>query len=101
MSNLLSSQASNGLIGYIECDQTGEILKSEGDDIEALGSVLIYFQQIADLIGESLGFEPMEEARIIGRSTTTVCLAKNDSTLGVIFNSRAKIEEILPVVVED
>lgn len=101
MSKLLSSHGHNGLIGYIECDQTGEIIKSEGEDIEALGSVLVYFQQMADLIGVSFGFEPMEEARVIGRSTTTVCLAKTDSTLGVIFNSRAKIDEILPVVLED
>lgn len=95
-----SPQSLDGLLGLIESDLNGDILRSHGEDAEALGAILMYFQQMADSIGETFGSEPMDEARIIGKSTTAVCIAKPESTLGLIFSSRARISEILPLVLE-
>jgi hypothetical protein len=47
-------QAPN-VIGYVQCSESGDILVQEGNEVDVLANVLIYFQQVAGLIGESFG----------------------------------------------
>ena len=56
---------------------------------------LLYFQQIAVLIGESFGLEHFHEAQIQGKSLTVVCIPVNNEVVGVILNSRARVNEIV------
>lgn len=85
-----------GVLGLIECDETGAVLHAEGDDAEALGQVLVFVHQVADLIGESFGLDGLEEGHIIGKSMTAVCVPRGGSDLGVLFDNKAKITELLP-----
>lgn len=87
-----------GLIGLIEIDASGEILSAHGDGAEALGGVLSYVRQMAELMGDSLGFDAFEEAELNGKTTSSFCIPKGDTTLGVISNHRTKISDILPHV---
>lgn len=90
-----------GLLSLVECDPQGEIVQAEGDNAETLGNILLYFKQMADLIGDSLGLEALEEGRLMGKSVTAVCLPRDDeSILGALFESKAKIEAVLPSLME-
>ncbi len=89
-----------GVMGLIECDETGQVLHAEGDDPEALGHVLVFVHQVADLIGESFGLEGLEEGHIIGKSMTSVCVPRGGSDLGVMFDNKADITSILPQLLE-
>ena len=89
-----------GLLGVIECDESGTVLQAEGENAEALGQVLVFIHQIADLIGESFGLDGLEEGHVIGKSMTAVCVPRGGSDLGALFDNKAKISEILPSLLE-
>ncbi len=84
------------VIGYVRCSESGVVIEQEGNEVDVLANVIVYFQQIAVLIGESFGLERFHEAQIQGKSLIVVCipLAGGD-VLGVILNSRARVPEIL------
>ncbi len=90
----------SGVLGLIECDEAGNILHADGDDPEALGQVLVFVHQLADLIGESFGLDGLEEAHIIGKSMTAVCVPRGGSDLGVMFDSKADISQTLPQLLD-
>lgn len=90
-----NSSSFPGLISLVECDEGGVIIQSEGDDAETLGNVTVYFHQMAALIGDSFGLEGMEEGRMFGKNMTAVCLPRDHSTLGALFESKAKIDNVL------
>jgi len=89
-----------GVLGVIECDESGTILQEEGDEVEALGQVLVFAHQIADLIGESFGLDGLEEGHIIGKSMTAVCVPRGASDLGVLFDNKASIAKLLPEILQ-
>ncbi|MEM9226606.1 MAG: hypothetical protein AAGA45_01445 [Verrucomicrobiota bacterium] len=88
------------VLGYIEIDTAGEIVSSYGDESDALSTVIPYFHQVADVMGESMGFDAFQEGLILGKSITAICLPKTDSTLGIICQSRANYSEVLTKVLE-
>ena len=85
----------DGVLGYLEINSTGEVIRTSGDEADALGSVIGYFQQMAGVIGDSLGFDPLDEAYIFGKTTTSICLPRDESTYGIICSSRAKLPDVL------
>lgn len=84
-----------GVIGCVACDASGLVKECYGDEAELLGSVLGYFQQLTDLIGEALGLDPLEEAHVMGKSVTAVCLPGAEDNVGVVFQSRARVAETI------
>ena len=87
-------QAPN-VIGYVRCSEAGDVIEQEGNEVDVLANVIVYFQQIAVLIGESFGLEHFHEAQIQGKSLTVVCIPVNNEVVGVILNSRARVNEIV------
>ncbi|MGE9294828.1 MAG: hypothetical protein ACQKBV_00860 [Puniceicoccales bacterium] len=87
-----------GVLGLIECDESGTVLMQEGDDVDALGQVLVFIHQISDLIGESFGLDGLEEGHLIGKSMTAVCVPRGGSDLGILFDNKASISTILPEI---
>jgi hypothetical protein len=87
-------QAPN-VIGYVRCSEAGDVIEQEGNEVDVLANVIVYFQQIAVLIGESFGLEHFHEAQIQGKSLTVVCIPVNSEVVGVILNSRARVNEIV------
>lgn len=98
MSTMPDSEAEfPGLISLVDCDADGEAVQAEGDNTETLASILLYTKQMGELIGASLGLEQVEEARVMGKSVTAVCVPSSDGGFrGALFESRAKIDAILP-----
>jgi hypothetical protein len=90
-------QAPN-VLGYVQCSDSGDVIVQEGNEVDVLANVLVYFQQVAGLIGESFGLEDFQEAQIQGKSLTVVCLPHQGGAVGVILNSRARINETVGVV---
>jgi hypothetical protein len=90
-------QAPN-VIGYVHCSEAGDVLAQEGNEVDILANVLVYFQQVAGLIGESFGLEDFQEAQIQGKSLTVICLPHRGGAVGVILNSRTRINETVTLV---
>lgn len=90
-------QAPN-VLGYVQCSESGDVIVQEGNEVDVLANVLVYFQQVAGLIGESFGLEDFQEAQIQGKSLTVLCLPHQGGAVGVILNSRARINETLGLV---
>jgi hypothetical protein len=90
-------QAPN-VLGYVQCSESGDVIVQEGNEVDVLANVLVYFQQVAALIGESFGLEDFQEAQIQGRSLTVICVPHQGGAVGVILNSRARINETVSLV---
>lgn len=90
-------QAPN-VIGYVQCSESGDILVQEGNEVDVLANVLIYFQQVAGLIGESFGLEDFQEAQIQGKSLTVICIPHEGGSIGVILSSRTRINETVTMI---
>lgn len=82
------------VLGFVHCDESGDVLVQEGNEVDVLSNVMIYFLQIAGLIGESLGLEDFFEAQIQGKSLHVICLPHEGGGVGVILNSKSKTNEI-------
>lgn len=81
------------VLGYVHCSESGDVLAQQGDEVDILANVLVYFQQVAGLIGESFGLEGFQEAQIQGKSLTVICVPHQGGAVGVVFNSRNRINE--------
>ncbi len=90
-------QAPN-VLGYVQCSESGDVIVQEGNEVDVLANVLVYFQQVAGLIGESFGLEDFQEAQIQGKALTVLCLPHRGGAVGVILNSRARINETITLV---
>lgn len=86
------------VLGCVQCAESGDILAQEGSEVDALPGVLMYFQQVAGLIGESLGHEGFQEAQIQNRTLTVVCLPHGGGAVGVVLNSRARMNETVAAI---
>lgn len=90
-------QAPN-VLGFVQCSESGDVVVQEGNEVDVLANVLIYFQQVAGLIGESFGLEDFQEAQIQGKALTVICLPHEGGAVGVILNSRTRINETVVLI---
>ncbi len=86
---------SPNVLGYVHCSETGDVLVQEGNEVDVLASVLVYFHQVAMLIGDSFGLEGFHEAHIQGKSLMVICLPHQGGTVGLLVNTRARVAEIV------
>lgn len=89
---------SPNVLGYVQCSESGDVIVQEGNEVDVLANVLVYFQQVAALIGESFGLEDFQEAQIQGKSLTVVCMPHQGGAVGVILNSRTRLNETVATV---
>lgn len=95
------SDTFSGLLSLVDCDASGEITQSEGDDVEMLGNILVYHRQMAELIGNAMGMDAFQEGRMVGKNVTAICIPKSDgSNMGALFDNKAKIDSVLPLLTE-
>lgn len=100
MSNTTAQQIVQipNVLGFVQCSDSGDIIEQKGDEAEVLANVLIYFQQVAGLIGESFGLEDFQEAQIQGKSLTVVCMPHEGGAIGVLLSSRTRMNETVQLV---
>lgn len=89
---------SPNVLGFVQCSDAGDVIVQEGNEVDVLANVLVYFQQVATLIGDSFGLEDFQEAQIQGKSLTVICLPHKGGAVGVILNSRARVNETVALV---
>ena len=82
---------SPNVLGFVQCPDAGDVIVQEGNEVEVLANVLVYFQQVSTLIGDSFGLEDFQEAQIQGKSLTVICFPHKGGAGGVILNSRARV----------
>ncbi|MGB0370273.1 MAG: hypothetical protein ACPGN3_02920 [Opitutales bacterium] len=87
-----------GLTGMVTCDHSGNIDTHTGDEAEMFGTVVPYLPYQASLIGESFGLEGIEEVTLMGKNVSCVIVPKEEQVHGFIFDSKAKIKDILQQV---
>jgi len=87
-----------GVVGFVQLSETGEVLEQQGQEAEALANVLMYFQQMASLIGTSFGLEDFSEAQIQGNSFTVLTLPYQSGAVGVVLNSRTRLSETVKLL---
>ncbi len=90
-------QAPN-VLGYVHCSESGDVLVQQGSEVDSLANVLVYFQQVAGLIGESFGLEDFQEAQIQAKALTVICIPHQGGAAGVVLNSRSRVNETAAVV---
>lgn len=83
------------VMGIVRSSVSSDLLEHTGSEAEAFGNVLIYFQQMASLVGESFGLEDLQEAAIQGKTINALCLPMGEQTFGVIMNARSKASEVV------
>lgn len=81
------------VIGYVHCSEAGDVVAQAGNEVDLLANVLVYFQQVAGLIGDSFGLEDFQEAQIQGKQLTVLTLPHQGGAVGVILNSRTRVNE--------
>ena len=84
-----------GLIGVVKCDDSGEIESYTGEEAEMLGTIVPYFCDLANLVGESFGLDEVQEATLVGKNITCVIVPTTEDTGAYIFESKAKIKSLL------
>jgi hypothetical protein len=84
--------AQPGVVGYVKVDNVGIKTIVSGQYAESLGDFLNYFCEIANLIGDSFGMDPMEEGQIRSDTITAVCFPRDEIT-GIILDAKIKPEE--------
>lgn len=100
MESILNLPEFEGLIALVSTDDNGELVHTEGEDAEILGGVVAYLGEIASLLGNSFGLDEMEEAQLLGKNTSAVCVNRGDRYVGFLFEGKTKAKTIVPLVLE-
>lgn len=88
----------SGVVAYTVLNEEGEVALTSGVEAEGLETVAPYLTHMANLIGEPFGFDEVEEAQIIGKNMTAVCVLQTDGLIAMLCESKAKIASIVKKV---
>lgn len=92
--NTESTPFPSGLFGYVVTNASGELVQSKGETSKALEEFTPYFNQLSDLIGDSLGFEEASDLVLLGKKQNTLCTEIDGFHFGAVFKPKGKINEI-------
>lgn len=92
--NTESKSFPSGLFGYIVTNASGELVQSKGDTAKPLEEFAPYFNQLSDLIADSLGFEEAVDVVLFGKKQNTLCTEIDEFHYGAVFKPKGKINEI-------
>jgi len=80
--------------GYLITDDSGARIEEGGKVTQALSEYLPYFNQVSALIGDSLGFDSVEELILFGKARNTMCMSIDGLNYGAIYKSKADRRQI-------
>jgi len=81
--------------GWVAIRNDGTQNVASDDKAEQLGDVLIYFNQVSELIGGTFGLDKIDEIHIVCDELTAVCMPGIKETVGVIFDKDTKPNQFL------
>jgi predicted regulator of Ras-like GTPase activity (Roadblock/LC7/MglB family) len=84
-----------GILAYVKVDQSGLAVIVEGQYATQLSEFIGYFYEMANLIGDTFGMDPLEDAFIKSDKINTFCVPLTDNTLvGIITDHGMKPEAL-------
>lgn len=92
MENVLSHP---DIKGWVAIRNDGSQHVASDDSAETLGDVLIYFNEIAELVGSTFNLEKPDEIHMVCDDLTAVCLPGSKETVGIIFDKNTRPNEFL------
>ncbi len=83
-----------GLCGYVSTDPSGSIIEQEGQMAHSLDEYVGYFNQLGDLVADSLGFERAEEIVLFGKKQNALCMQVDGLHYGGILKPKSDLKEV-------
>jgi hypothetical protein len=83
-----------GLCGYVCCDESGAVIEQKGRNTHSLDEYAPYFNQLANLVGDSLGLGQAEEMVFFGKKQNAICMEVEGSHYGAILKPKCDLREI-------
>ncbi|MEM7789849.1 MAG: hypothetical protein AAF546_00475 [Verrucomicrobiota bacterium] len=84
----------NGLYGYAVTDAGGNEIGQKGTISHSVNEFAPYFNQLAALVGDSLGFGETEEIVLFGKKQNALCIEIDGLHYGAIFKPKASYRDI-------
>lgn len=84
----------SGLCGYACTDPSGSLVEQEGQLAHSLEEYVAYFNQLGDLVADSLGFSTAEELVFFGKKQNAICMEVDGLHYGGIFKPKSDLKEI-------
>ncbi len=92
MENVLSHP---DIKGWVAIRNDGSQHVASDDHAEQLGDILIYFNEIAELVGSTFGLKKPDEIHMVCDDLTAVCLPGTKETVGILFDKNTRPNEFL------
>jgi hypothetical protein len=83
-----------GMYGYAITDNSGSIIEKNGTVSNSLDQYAAYFNQLGDLLGDSLGFNGYEEMILLGKSRHALCMEIDELHYAATYKTKADHLEI-------
>lgn len=90
----------DGMYGYVVVDDSGRRVEEVGRVNQSLREYLPYFNQLSELVGDSLGFDDTEELILFGKSRHAICMSIDELHYGATFKVKADRREISAFLTE-
>lgn len=87
-----------GVMGVVRCHENNDVIEQSNPEVAPFGNILMFFKQMASLLGESFGLEELAEAHIQGKEVSAVCLAKGEETFGFIVRPMSRAADVVAQV---
>jgi len=81
--------------GWVAIRNDGTQNIASDETAEQLGDVLIYLNQVTEMIGESFSLDKVDEIHIVCDEFTAVCMPGKMESVGVLFDKNTKPNQFL------
>lgn len=85
MADIESLKETEGLLSYIECSDSGEVIEAEGKENLELPVITTSFIQLGEMLGQHLGNESLVEVSIKDVSLNARFLRNGEKLIGVEY----------------
>ncbi|MFO8027287.1 MAG: hypothetical protein R6U56_06465 [Opitutales bacterium] len=83
-----------GLWGYVCTDPSGSVVEQEGQIAHSLDEYVAYFNQLGDLVADSLGFDSAEVIVFFGKKQNAICMEIDGLHYGGVFKPKSDRREV-------
>jgi predicted regulator of Ras-like GTPase activity (Roadblock/LC7/MglB family) len=83
-----------GMKGYAITDNSGSIIEKNGAVSNSLDQYAAYFNQLGNLLADSLGFSGCEEMILLGKSRHALCMEIDELHYAAVYQAKSEHLEI-------
>jgi predicted regulator of Ras-like GTPase activity (Roadblock/LC7/MglB family) len=89
-----------GMYGYAITDNSGSIVEKNGTVSNSLDQYAAYFNQLGNLLADSLGFTECEAMTLLGKSRHALCMEIDELHYATVYKAKADRREIAQFIRE-